>query len=268
MKQQHRPIAGQTWPERILDWMTREENFVWSMVGTAVYAALLIIGSYISANVLKRADAANAFLKVWLAFFPIIAAIALLNPLSAAWGVYMEKKLRKSIGDYLAAYNRCVYDELVAYCMPIKIRLGIDSAIEKMLQCHELVWNDGCYRLPTDEDRRKWRDQWLTEHGVKISFEELRTMFAGDLKAPGESIEVEFSVGEHDGLRMGKAEGGAPGATIFWLLPGTGKRCDFTTFQEAVGAAVFNGENLEAVWADVILTSINGECPCLIGTSF
>lgn len=256
-KKQYRPIAGQTGFERILDWIAREENFRWTLIGIVLYAALMIIGTYISANVLKQTDMADAFFKMWFAFFPAVAAMALLNPLSVAWGFHAERKLRNRIKDYLAAHNRCIYDELVSYCMPIRIHLGIDSAIEKMLQCHELVCEDGCYHLPTDEDRKKWREQRLAEYGIKISFEDLKECFAVDLKELGENIEIGFSLGEHDGLWMGKTEDAASGTDIFWLSTGTGERSDFTTFREMAEANVFDGENLESVWADVTLTSIN-----------
>ena len=125
-KKQYRPIADQTWFERILDWFTREENFGWSIIGIVFYAALMLIGTYISANVLKQKGTVDVFFKVWLAAFPVVVAIVLFNPLSTAWAFCTEKKLQKLIKDYLAAHNRCIYDEMVAYCMPIKIHLGID----------------------------------------------------------------------------------------------------------------------------------------------
>lgn len=256
-KKQYRPIAGQTWFERILDWITREENFGWSIIGIVFYAALMLIGTYISANILKQTDMVDAFFKAWFAFFPIAAAMALLNPLGAAWGGHSEKNLQNLIKDYLAAHNHCTYDELVSYCMPIKIHLGIDSAIETMLQCHELVWEDGCYRLPTDEDRKKWREQWLAAWGVKISFEGLKKIFALDLKKLEGGIEIEFSLGEHDGLWIGKTKDEVSGEDNFWLSAGSGERCDFTTFQEMVEAKLFDGKNLKSVWADATLTSID-----------
>ena len=83
--------------------------------------------------------------------------------------------------------------------MPVKIHLGIDSTIETMLQQHELVLDaDNRYRLPTDEDRRIWREEWLEEHGVKISFKDLEKIFALDLEELEESIDIEFSLREQD----------------------------------------------------------------------
>ena len=256
-KKQYRPIAGQIWYEKVLDWITREENFKWLITGICLYVVLMLLGTYISANILNQKDVADAFFKVWRVIFPVVVAIVLFNPLSTAWDFYSEKKFREMIKNYLAAHNRCTYDELVAYCMPIKIHLGINSAIEKMLQCHELVWEDDCYRLPTDEDRKKWRGEWLAEYGVKISFEDLEKVFALDLKELGESIEIEFSLGEYDGLWVGKTENKTSGADVFWLSEAAGKRRDFTTFQEMSEAKLFDGKSLKSVWADVTLTSAN-----------
>ena len=130
-KKQYRPIAGQTWYEKVLDWITREENFKWLITGIGLYVVLMLLGTYISANILNQKDVADAFFKVWCAVFPVVLAMVLLNPLSTIWDFYSEKKFREMIKNYLAAHNRCTYDELVAYCMPIKIHLGINSAIEK-----------------------------------------------------------------------------------------------------------------------------------------
>ena len=256
-KKQYRPITGQTWYEKVLDWITREENFKWLITGIGLYVVLMLLGTYISANILNQKDVADAFFKVWCAVFPVVLAMVLLNPLSTIWDFYSEKKFREMIKNYLAAHDRCIYDELVAYCMPIKIHLGIDSTIEKMLQCHELVWEDGYYRLPTDEDQKKWREKWLAECGVKISFEDLEKLFALDLKELEESIDIEFSLGEHDSLWIGKTEDKVSGADIFWVSAGTGDRRNFMTFQELAEAKLFDGKSLRSVWADVTLTSIN-----------
>ena len=256
-KKQYRPIARQIWYEKVLDWITREENFKWLITGICLYVVLMLLGTYISANILNQKDVADAFFKVWRVIFPVVVAIVLFNPLSTAWDFYSEKKFREMIKNYLAAHNRCTYDELVAYCMPIKIHLGINSAIEKMLQCHELVWEDDCYRLPTDEDRKKWREQWFAEWGVKVSFEDLRKIFALELKELEESIDIEFSLGKHDGLWIGKTEDTISGVDIFWVSADTGERCDFTTFQEMAEAKMFDGKSLKSVWGDVTLTFIS-----------
>ena len=132
-KKQYRPIAGQRWYEKVLDWITREENLRWSPIGIWVYTGSMVLGVYISANVLELFDISDLIFAVWFRFLPVIAAIAAINPLSSFWGERAEKKLQKPIREYVEEKGRCTYDELVTQCMPIKIHLGIDSAIEKML---------------------------------------------------------------------------------------------------------------------------------------
>ena len=256
-KKQYRPISGQRWHEKLLDWITHEENCRWSAIGIWAYTVLMLISVYISANTMNRPDIADIFMKLWFRFFPVVVVLAMINPLSGSWGLRAEKKLQKSIKEYIEKYGRCTYDELIVQCMPVKIHLGIDSAVEKMLQYRELVQEeDGRFRLPTDEDRRKWREEDLEEFGVKISFEDLEKIFVLDLKELGESIDIEFSLAEHDGYWMGKTEDDS-GADIFWLMPGTGARLDFTTFQEMSEASVFDEQSLESVWDNVTLTFIN-----------
>jgi len=92
---------------------------------------------------------------------------------------------------------------------------------------------------------------------LKISFEGLKKIFALDLKELEGGIEIEFSLGEHDGLWIGKTKDEVSGEDVFWLSASLGERCDFTTFQEMVEAKLFDGKNLKSVWADATLTSID-----------
>ena len=41
-KKQYRPIAGQIWYEKVLDWITREENFKWLITGICLYVVLML----------------------------------------------------------------------------------------------------------------------------------------------------------------------------------------------------------------------------------
>jgi hypothetical protein len=257
-KKQYRPIAGQRWYEKILDWITREENFRWCIVGIVSYVVLLAVGGDISANVMNRPDIADVFMNLWFHFLPVVAVLVMINPLSDIWEIKAEKKLQKPIREYIEEHRFCTYNELVDVCMPLKIHLGIDSAIEKMLQQHELVLDaDDRYRLPTDEDRRRWREEWLEEYGVKITFEDLERIFALDLEELEESIDIEFSLGEHDGYWIGKTEADDSDAEVFWCSMDAGPRRDFATFQKLAAAKLFDGQSLEAVWDDVTLTFIN-----------
>jgi hypothetical protein len=81
-KKQYRPIAGQRWYEKILDWITREENFRWCIVGIVSYVVLLAVGGDISANVMNRPDIADIFMNLWFHFLPVVAVLVMINPLS------------------------------------------------------------------------------------------------------------------------------------------------------------------------------------------
>ena len=94
-------------------------------------------------------------MKWWFWCLPVVVLVAMVNPLSGGGGLQAEKKLQKPIREYIEQHGRCTYDELGVWCMSVKIHLGIDSAIEKMLRYKELVQEeDGQFRLPTDEDRK------------------------------------------------------------------------------------------------------------------
>lgn len=253
-KKQYRPITGQKGYEKLLDWMTREENFRWSMIGLAGYAVILLVGVYIPTNIMNRPDVGDVFMEVWRRLFPLAVVLAMINPTGSAWGLHAEEKLQKPIHEYIGEHGRCTYEELVVHFMPIKIHLGIDSAVESMLQQHELVLDtaDGCYRLPTDEDRKNWRKEWLEEYGTKITLEELEKMFVPNLKEPEESIEIEFSLGERDSCWMGKTED-TSGEEVFWLMLDENIRLEFTNFQEMTEASVVGNQSLKSIWDDVTL---------------
>lgn len=125
-KKQYRPIAGQTWYEKVLDWITREENYRWSAIWIGVYGVFLLFAVYISANLMNRPDIADLVLGVWFRIFPVVVVVAAINPLSGIWGLRAEGKLHKSIKDYLAAHNYCTYGALLFTARSGIIRVAAD----------------------------------------------------------------------------------------------------------------------------------------------
>ena len=113
------------------------------------------------------------------------------------------------------------------------------------------------YRKMYRHAKRSLEYRTVLGSNMVFSFEDLEKVFALDLKELGESIEIEFSLGEYDGLWVGKTENKTSGADVFWLSEAAGKRRDFTTFQEMSEAKLFDGKSLKSVWADVTLTSAN-----------
>lgn len=149
MSRHQNPIIGQRWYEKLLDGITQGESFRWSIVGIIGYAVLLVFGVYLLANVMNQPDMADVLIKLWCPLFSVAAILAMINPLSSFWEIRAERKLQKLIKEYIGEHSRCTYDELVTRCMPLKIHLGMDPAIENMLPCRELVEEEcGSFRLP------------------------------------------------------------------------------------------------------------------------
>jgi len=258
-KKQYRPIDGQTRVEKVLDWVTRDEFADLLMKYHFCFLAYMMIWCFVAHTLLDGSEDALILVLPFLGTYIFWIPAGVVHVVGSFWGFRMERKLQKPMKDYIEISGQCTYNELVTQCMPLKIHVGIDDALEKMLRCHELVLEDGYYRLPTDEDRKKWREEDLKKFGVKISFEDLEKIFALDLKELEESIDIEFSLGEHDGYWMGKTEDDVSGGDIFWLMVGTGERIDFTTFQEMSEASLFDGQSLRTVWGDAVLTFINDQ---------
>ena len=259
-KKQYRPIAGQRWCEKFLDWVT-SENFFGLLSRDPLFIVIYLFAWVLLAHIFfdNSETALLLFIPLFLYYLFVIPA-GIIHLIGSFWEIGAEKKLKKSIEEYIDGHGFCTYDELLMQCMPVKIHLGIDSTIEKMLQYHELVLDaDDRYRLPTDEDRKKWRKEWLEEYGVKISFEDLEKIFALDLKESEESIDIEFSLGEHDGYWIGKTKADDSDKEVFWCSADifTAPRRDFATFQDLVETELFDGQSLEAVWDDVTITFIN-----------
>ncbi len=262
-KKTRTPIDGQRWYEKILDWLTDEGNLRWSLILLGAYTAIMFLGVYIFSNLLEWFDVSDLFFAVWSSIFPFVAFLAMVNPYSGIWRLRAERKLQKPILDYVAQHGSRTYDELVTQCMPIKIHLGIDDALEWLLRTRELVLyvdeqGKPCYRLPTEADRKRWRREFLEERGIKISFEELKSLFSDE--AEHTVYDVDFSIGENDDFRIGWRKVPPSDTTKIWRCEDGHTDWEFATLQELTEAAVFNENPLQAVWDDVILIAVN-DCP-------
>ncbi len=254
-KKQYRPISGQTWYEKLLDRITREENLRWSPILIYGYSAVLFFAIFLLSNVMELYDLADIFFHLWYALFPMVVVFAMINPICGLWEFRAERKLQKPICQYLEKHSRGTYDELVTHCMPLKLHLGIDRAIENLLQQRALIEEpDGSFRLPNENDRQAWRDAYAAEFGVKVSLEELKKIFDPDLNEWDESLVIEFSLHGRDG-EMGWWK--EDSHDVFWLMIDSNTRLDFASFHEMAEARVFDGQSLKEVCGDIILTDIN-----------
>ena len=177
-KKEYKPIAGQKWWEKILDWITLEDSFKFSLILLTAYALLLLIPIYIMTNNSSASGAAETFMKVWLVTLFPISALAMLNPCSAGWGLRMEQKLQQPIKDYVEENNSCTYDELIVRFMPVKIHLGIDDTLEHLLDSHELVLENDRYRLPTLEE--KINKKWVEKSSLELNFSNIKSLIKKD----------------------------------------------------------------------------------------
>ena len=124
-KKQYRPIAGQKWWEKVLDWVTRDENDKYPLLFLALYLLLLIISVYITANIMENFALSDRIFYAWNLGFPPLVVIAFINPLFGLWGLKKCFTLQLPIKDHITQHGPCSYDELVSRFMPFKIHLGI-----------------------------------------------------------------------------------------------------------------------------------------------
>ena len=141
--------------------------------------------------------------------------------------------------------------------MPAKIHLGMDGAVEQLLRSRELVLEDNRYRLPTNEERRKWHKEWLTEYGVRISFENLEKFFAWELDEEEGDTSIGFSLITGGDYWIWKGEDETSGTTHFFFSSEPKVQAVFATFQDLAAADLFDGKSLREVWNDAVITSLN-----------
>lgn len=269
MKQQEKQrhsIAGQRWYEKLLDRITSEENFRWSLILLGVYVAILLFGTYILANVLEWFDISELFFNVWSLTFPLVALVAMINPWAGVWRLWSGHKLQKPILEQVEQHGSRTYDELVSQCMPLKIHLGIDDALEWLLRTRELVLyvneqGEACYRLPTEEDRENWHREFLKENGETLTVEELHRILSMDSRHFSDGILIWFSLGEQDGFWMGKTEREDSDEQAIWIEADDVPYQEFMTFEELIQTKLIRGKSLYEIWDELVFFSIEGESP-------
>lgn len=265
-KKQRCPIAGQRWYEKLLDWLTSEETFRWSLILLGVYVAILLFGAYLFANILEWSDATDLFLNMWLLMFPFVAIMGMINPLAGGWALWKQRKLQQTILEQVGQSGGCTYAELVDQCMPIKIHLGIGDALERLICTHELTMyaneqGETSYRLPTEEDRENWHREFLKENGESLAVEELQKILSMDARRFSDGILIWFCLSKHDEFWMGKTEREDSDEQALWIEADDVPYKEFTTFEELLQAKLIQGKSLCEVWDDLIFLSIEGESP-------
>lgn len=259
-KKQYPPIDGQKRWEKILDWMTREENFrYFSMLPFLYLLLFLAVPAHIATFIMNRPDAIDPILNIWLFGFVPITTIAFVNPLAAGWGLRMEEKLQQPIKEYVEQLGSCTYDELVAQFMPLKIHLGIYAALARLLNSSQLVFECDHYRLPTLEEKMIRHKELLAEYGEKISFSDLEKIFSLDLHETDGGTSIEFSLLDKldDNYWIWKDMDESSGKEQFFFSAAPKHQRAFPSFQTLADADLFNGKNLCEVWDNAVITFFN-----------
>jgi len=263
-KQQH-PIAGQRWYEKILDWITGEKCFDYFQIYQIL--ALVYLGIWtLLTIILKATEDAFVFLEPIFVGEIFWIPAGILNAASGVWGITAERKLQKPILEQVEQHGSRTYDELVSQCMPLKIHLGIDDALEWLLRTRELVLyvneqGETCYRLPTEEDRENWHREFLKENGETLTVEELQRILSMDSRHFSDGILIWFSLGEQDEFWMGKTEREDSDEQAIWIEADDVPYQEFMTFEELIQTKLIRGKSLYEIWDELVFLSIEGESP-------
>ena len=259
-KKQYRPIAGQKWWEKVLDWVSRDESFRFSNLLLIAYATLLLIPAYMISNTTNRLDAAEIFMSFWFRGLVPVGILAMLNPCCSDWGLRLERKLKQPIKDHITQHGPCTYNELITLFMPFKIHLGIDDALETLVNSRNLVCAGDLYRLPSPEDRKQWFDEWFEAYSKEYTFGLLEDIFALDLKRFDCGITIQFYTQTGANFWIIKEEEETSGQVYYQVISPQDNIMTFKTFQELAAAPIFDGQSLREVWSErVVLTYINDE---------
>ncbi|MBR2934109.1 MAG: hypothetical protein IKB79_00795 [Oscillospiraceae bacterium] len=264
-KKQRTPIAGQRWYEKILDWLAGDA--CWRCVVIYHFLALAYLGIWTFFTIIFEAsEDAFVFLEPLFAGYIFCLPVAVLHIVGISWGLRAERKLQKPILNCVEQYGNRTYNELVSNCMPVKIHLGIDDALEWLLRTRELVLytneqGENCYRLPTEEDRENWHREFLKENGETLKVEELQRILSMDSRYFGDGILIWFFLGEQDEFWMGKTEREDSDEQAIWIEANDVPYQEFMTFEELIQAKLIRGKSLCEIWDELVFLSIEGESP-------
>ena len=258
-KKEYRPICGQRWWEKILDVITREYpldkiEFIVNFCSFFGVIAVLFLLKVMQPQISPRAE-----LAILLSLFALIALWYVLCGIE--WiGRRVEKSVKRRVSgkieQYVTANGSCSYDELISAVMKVRIHRGFDESLKKFESERKLAFLDGVCRVPTDEDKKRWRDDDIDLYGV--SFEELEQVFAHPLAWFGEELRIEFSVWEDEVHRIEKERDTQTDAERYVCTVAAGARWEFSSFAELADAPLFDGRTLCEVCDKICVSYANG----------
>ena len=257
-KKEYRPICGQKWWEKIIDVVTREYplNKIETIVNSCVFfgvLAVLFLVKVVQPQISRRTEL--------MIILGVVALLILWHILCVIeWiGNRVEKSVKRRVSgkieQYVTAKGFCSYDELISAVMKVRIHRGFDEALEKFESERKLAFLDGVCRVPTDEDKRRWRDDDVDLYGV--SFEELEQVFAHPLEWFGGKLRIEFSVWEDEVHRLEKEWDAQTDVERCVCTVADGTRWEFPTFAELADAPIFDGHSLREVCDQICVSYAN-----------
>ena len=257
-KKEYRPICGQKWWEKFLDVATREYplNKIDTVVCFCAFFGMFVALFLLETSMIEFSRPTKLII-VWSA----VGLIFLDCVLSAiVWiGDRVERKVRQQVSgkieQYVTANGSCGYNELISAVMTVRIHRGFDKALREFESERKLAFFDGICRVPTAEDRSRWRDDDVDLYGV--SFEELEQVFAHPLEWFGGELRIEFSVWEDEVHRLEKEWDAQTKAEQYICTVASGERWGFSSFAELADAPIFDGQNLCEVCGRICVSYAN-----------
>lgn len=259
MKKALPPINGQTRYEKIIDFLAFKYSAPLCVVIHVGSIFLLVVAMVITQNVLSSPALLDLSIMMWLAVEALNIIFTLLSATAQGWELRHEREIAVQVEAYITKHNDCTYDELAVHCMPRKIHVGLESAVQNLVCFHKIVryTDNGTIhlRLPTAEERLTW----YIESGETLSFSELQGLFNHVVPAYDDYLEIEFFLFATLRCRMGQISGSNTEGYIFWFCSEDIPKVSFTTFDDMLSAPLFDGKSLRTLWPNAIVTEINGE---------
>lgn len=258
-KKKYRPIRGQKWWEKILDVITREYplNQIEAIVFFFTFCgmlAFLILLEILKIEFSRPVKLTIVWGDVGLVFLGYI--LWCIEWIGTRTERSVKRRVSEKIEQYITENVSCGYDELICAVMKVRIHRGFDEALKELESERKLAVYDDICRLPTREDKDRWRAQEAEVYGV--SFEELKQVFAHSLEWFGGELRIEFSVWEDEEHRLEKERNEQTNAELYICTVASGERREFSSFAELADAPLFDGQTLREVCGRICVSYANG----------
>ena len=221
--------------------------------------ALLMVAMYIAQNVLNSPVLLDLSIMMWLAVEALNVIFGLLSASAQGWELRHEREIAERVEAYITERNDCTYDELAVHCMPQKIHVGLESAVQRLTDFQKIVryTDNGTarLRLPTEEEQLIW----YIESGEECSFSAIQGLFRDVVPDYDDYLEIEFFLFETLRCRMGQISCTNGEEKCFWFCAKDIPKVLFATVEDMFSAPLVDGKSLHDLWSNAVVTEINGE---------